>query len=382
MNRNNELRARRNEASQEIGEMKKSGGDATGAIAAVQSVGSEIRKVELELNKINDDLNPLLLMVPNLPHSTVPIGKSEKENVLLNQWGNKPEFDFEPKSHIDIGKHLNLFDFQRGAKISGSGFPLYVGQGAKLERALINFMLDYHTKNFGYDEIFPPFLTRKNALVTTGQLPKKADDMYKTDNNDLYLIPTAEVPLTSMHSDEILTEAELPINYVAYSACFRREAGSYGKDTRGYLRLHQFNKIELVKFVKPDTSYDELEVLTSQAETLLEVLGLHYRKQLLCTGELSFAAAKCYDLEVWAPGENQWLEVSSCSNYENFQARRGSIRWRCESDNKVDFVHTLNGSGLATPRLLIALLETYQKIDGQVEIPEALRPYMEADVLK
>jgi len=378
----NELRAERNTASLVIGTLKKSGGDAAEAIAAVQSVGSEIRKVEFELNKINGDLNPLLLKIPNLPHSSVPIGKNEKNNVLLNHWGDKPDFNFKPKSHMDIGAHLNLFDFQRGAKLSGSGFPLYIGQGAKLERALINYMLDYHTNNFGYTEIFPPFLTRGETLEVTGQLPKLADDMYKTDNNDLYLIPTAEVPLTNMHRDEILNEAELPLNYVAYSACFRREAGSYGKDTRGYLRLHQFNKVELVKFVTPDSSYDELEVLTSQAEAILEALGLHYRKQLLCTGELSFAAAKCYDLEVWAPGEKQWLEVSSCSNYESFQARRGNIRWRRDSDSQVDFVHTLNGSGLATPRLLIALLETYQKSNGEIEIPEVLRKYMEADVLQ
>ncbi len=283
---------------------------------------------------------------------------------------------------MELGEKLNLFDLQKGAAIAGSGFPLYMGHGAKLERSLINFMLDFHINNYNNMEIIPPFVSRMEAMRNTAQIPKLQDDMYYIGRDNLYLIPTAEVPVTNIHQNEIIDEKELPINYVAHSACFRREAGSYGKDTRGLTRLHQFSKVEIVKFVKPENSYDELEGLTLQAEAVLQSLGLHYRVLSLCTGDLSFASAKSYDLEVWAPGEDRWLEVSTCSNFESFQARRGKIRYRREEDKKVDFVHTLNGSGVATPRLMIALLETYQQADGSIKIPELLQPYFGAKVIK
>jgi seryl-tRNA synthetase len=319
-----------------------------------------------------------LLSLPNLPHESVPIGTDEKDNPLVREWGEERQTDFKLKNHLELGEALGLFDFERGAKISGSGFPLYTGKGAKLERALINFMLDIHTEQHGYTEIFPPFVVRPESAITTGQLPKFAEDMYPSEKDDLWLIPTAEVPVTNIHRDEIMTADQLPINYTAYSACFRREAGSYGKDTRGFLRLHQFNKVELVKFVTPENSYSELETLVTHAETVLQSLGLRYRVIELCSGDLSFSAAKCYDIELWAPGEQKWLEVSSCSNFEDFQARRGNIRYRKTSDKKVDFVHTLNGSGVATPRLLVALLETYQNEDGSISIPQSLQSYMNA----
>jgi len=300
---------------------------------------------------------------------------------LVREWGESTEYDFELKNHLELGEALGLFDFERGAKIAGSGFPLYTGRGAKLERALINYMLDVQTDQHGYTEIFPPFLVRSESAITTGQLPKFSEDMYFSEKDGLWLIPTAEVPLTNIHKDEILNEDQLSINYAAYSACFRREAGSYGKDTRGFLRLHQFNKVELVKLVKPENSYEELEKLVIHAEYILQSLGLKYRVIELCTGDLSFSAAKCYDLELWAPGERKWLEVSSCSNFEDFQARRGNIRYRKANYKKVEFVHTLNGSGVATPRLLVALLETYQKEDGSIDIPKPLQSYLGAEVL-
>jgi len=372
----NDLRAQRNRASEAIGTAKREGRDTREAIRAMQTVASRIKSLETKENHLAEDLNALLMAIPNLPHESVPWGTSEKDNVVVRTWGQAPEFDFTPRNHLDLGTELGLFDFNRGAKISGSGFPLYTGMGARLERALLNFMIEQHVSNYGFTEIFPPFAARPESMETTGQLPKFADDMYRIDRDDIYLIPTAEVPVTNIHRDEILDEKELPINYVAYSACFRREAGSYGKDTRGFLRLHQFNKVELVKFVTPDSSYEALEALTNQAETILQTLGLHYRVLALSTGDLSFAAAKCYDLEVWAPGEKQWLEVSSCSNFEDFQARRGRIRYRRSTDRKVDFVHTLNGSGVATPRLLVALLETYQTPEGRIRVPEALQSYL------
>ena len=317
----------------------------------------------------------MLLQIPNLPHDSVPIGKNSDQNVIYKDCSSKKEFSFEPKSHVDLVKKLDLIDFEAGAKISGSGFPLYKGNGALLERALINFMLDYNLKNYNYTEIFPPFLVRPDSATTTGQLPKFNEDMYYIEKDDLYLIPTAEVPLTNIHKDEILNLEDLPKYYLAYSGCFRREAGSYGKDTRGLLRVHQFNKVELVKFVHPNDSYTELETLTEQASKILDMLELDYRIIELCSGDLSFAASKCYDLEVWAPGEKQWLEVSSCSNFEDFQSRRGNIKFRDE-DNKTNYVHTLNGSGLATPRVLAALIETHQKEDGSISIPSSLQPYM------
>ncbi len=377
----NDLRAKRNTASEAIGHAKQRGEDASKEIERMQLISRQIKDLEKTTSELEEELKSILITIPNLPHESSPVGQDEKDNVIVHKWREKPTFDFDPKPHLNLGADLELFDFQRGAKIAGSGFPLYMNVGAKLERALINFMLDHHHAQFGFTEVFPPFVANRSSMTTTGQLPKFAEDMYHCETDNLFLIPTAEVPVTNIHKDEILTEDDLPKYYSAYSACFRREAGSYGKDTRGFLRLHQFNKVELVKFVTPESSYDELESLTKQAESILQTLGLHYRVVELCTGDLSFAAAKCYDLEVWAPGEKTWLEVSSCSNFESFQARRGNIRYRKKSDKKVDFVHTLNGSGVATPRLLVALMETYQNEDGSISIPKPLQPYLGMDVI-
>jgi len=377
----NEMRAKRNVSSDKIAQAKKLGENVDKAINAMRKLSQKIKVLEEKTQSSKNDLEQLLLGLPNIPHESVPEGKDEKNNQLVREWGETLDRDFNIMAHLELGKALSLFDFERGAKISGSGFPLYTGKGAKLERALINFMLDFQTEQHGYKEIFPPFLVRPESAVTTGQLPKLADDMYASEKDDLWLIPTAEVPLTNIHQNEILSEDQLPINYTAYSACFRREAGSYGKDTHGFLRVHQFNKVELVKFVKPKNSYKELEKLVEQAEAILQSLGLKYRVIELCAGDLSFAAAKCYDLELWAPGEEKWLEVSSCSNFEDFQARRGNIRYRRNSDKQVEFVHTLNGSGVATPRLLVALLETYQNKDGTIAIPEPLQPYFGREVI-
>jgi len=377
----NDLRALRNTVSDEIAQAKREGIDSNDAIQSMRKVSQQIKELEEKTQASKLELDRHLLSLPNLPHESVPIGTDEKDNPLVREWGEERQTDFKLKNHLELGEALGLFDFERGAKISGSGFPLYTGKGAKLERALINFMLDIHTEQHGYTEIFPPFVVRPESAITTGQLPKFAEDMYPSEKDDLWLIPTAEVPVTNIHRDEIMTADKLPINYTAYSACFRREAGSYGKDTRGFLRLHQFNKVELVKFVTPENSYSELETLVTHAETVLQSLGLRYRVIELCSGDLSFSAAKCYDIELWAPGEQKWLEVSSCSNFEDFQARRGNIRYRKTSDKKVDFVHTLNGSGVATPRLLVALLETYQNEDGSISIPKSLQPYMNAPAL-
>jgi len=377
----NDLRALRNTVSDEIAQAKRKGIDSNDAIQSMRKVSQQIKELEEKTQASKLELDRHLLSLPNLPHESVPIGTNEKDNPLVREWGEERQTDFKLKNHLELGEALGLFDFERGAKISGSGFPLYTGKGAKLERALINFMLDIHTEQHGYTEIFPPFVVRPESAITTGQLPKFAEDMYPSEKDDLWLIPTAEVPVTNIHRDEIMTADQLPINYTAYSACFRREAGSYGKDTRGFLRLHQFNKVELVKFVTPENSYSELETLVTHAETVLQSLGLRYRVIELCSGDLSFSAAKCYDIELWAPGEQKWLEVSSCSNFEDFQARRGNIRYRKTSDKKVDFVHTLNGSGVATPRLLVALLETYQNEDGSISIPKSLQSYMNAPAL-
>ena len=377
----NEMRAERNRASEEIAGAKRAGKNSDDAIAEMKKVSDAIKKLEKEVSEQGQMLNEQIDLIPNVPHDTVPVGQDENANQVIREWGEPPAADFDLKSHVEIGLELNLFDLERGSKISGSGFPLLIGLGAKLERVLINYMLDIHVQKHSFTEIFPPFLTRAEAPHTCGQLPKFADDMYYIEKDDLYLIPTAEVPMTNIFNDEIMDESDLPGNYAAYSACFRREAGSYGKDTHGLLRLHQFNKVEMVKFVEPKTSYDELESITSQAEEVLQQLGLHYRVVALNTSDLSFAAAKCYDLEVWAPGERKWLEVSSCSNFEDFQARRGNIRYRRAIDKKVDFVHTLNGSGLATPRLMIALLETYQTPDGKVLLPQVLHEPMDQEVL-
>ena len=372
----NEMRAERNRASEAIGISKNQGENADEAIASMRALGDKLKSKESISRKVQTALNALLDQVPNLPHGSVPIGNDASGNTIVREFGDVPEFDFKPRDHTALGESLGLFDMIRGSKISGSGFPLYMDKGANLERKLINAMLEHHNKEYNYTEIFPPVMMLEESMRTTGQLPKFEDDMYHTESDHLYLAPTAEVPVTNIHRNEILNESDLPINYVAYSPCFRRESGSYGKETRGLLRVHQFNKVELVKFTKPESSYDELESLTRQAESVLKTLELTYRVVELCTGDLSFAAAKCYDIEVWAPGERKWLEVSSCSNFEDFQARRGKIRYRNSLDKKVEFVHTLNGSGLATPRLMIALLETYQNKVGQINFPDSVADFL------
>ena len=381
LHRVNELRAERNKVSDEIAELKKTKQDANEKIILMRTVGQKIKNLESSLAEQKENLNNLILNLPNTPNSSVPKGSSEVENKIISEWGNENIKSFDLKTHIDLGSRLKLFDFERSAKLSGSGFPLYTGKGALIERSLINFMIEFQTQKNDYLEIIPPFLVNSNSVLTTGNLPKFSDDMYHSEMDNLWLIPTAEVPLTNIHCNEILNESDLPKKYTAYSACFRREAGSYGKDTKGLKRLHQFNKVELVQLVKPEESYEALESLTLHAEMVLQALNLKYRKIELCTGDLSFSAAKCYDLEIWAPAEEKWLEVSSCSNFEDFQSRRGNIRYRKEDDNKVDFIHTLNGSGLATPRLLIALLETYQNADGTVTVPEILQDYAKLKII-
>tara|TARA_B110001452_G_scaffold261217_1_gene259746 strand:- start:5042 stop:6310 length:1269 start_codon:yes stop_codon:yes gene_type:complete len=359
-------RAEKNLVSKKVAIQKRVGQNADDKIAEMKKLGDIIKSLELELVDLKSQLSLKLEEMPNIPHSSVPQGKNEKENVVIREWGNKAVFNFKEKTHQELGKNLKLFDFERGSKISGSGFPLYTGKGAQLERRLINSMIDHHVNNYDFKEMFPPVLILEESMRTTGQLPKFKEDMYLSDLDQLYLAPTAEVPITNIHRDEIILEKNLPINYVAYSPCFRRESGSYGKDSRGLLRLHQFNKVEMVKFVKPEESYEDLEQLVLQAESILQKLGITYRVVELCTGDLGFSAAKCYDIEIWSPGEEQWLEVSSCSNFEDFQSRRGKIRYRSNSDKKVRLLHTLNGSGLATPRLMVALLETYQTEDGGI----------------
>lgn len=343
---------------------------------AMRAVSQRIRELDDGLEKIENELTKLLYYVPNIPHTGTPIGADPSANKIIKEWGKPKKFSFKPLAHWDLAENLGLIDFERAGKISGSGFPLYKGLGARLERALINFMLDLHTKKHGYTEVFPPFLVTRKCMTGTGQLPKLEEDMYLIEKEDLFLNPTAEVPVTNIHREEILPEQSLPIYYTAYTACFRREAGSYGKETRGITRVHQFNKVEMVKFVKPETSYNELEKLLNNAEEVLQLLDLPYRVISLCTSDLSFSAAKCYDLEVWAPGQGAWLECSSCSNFEDFQARRAGIRYKAK-DGKMQYVHTLNGSGVALPRTYICLLENYQQEDGTVIIPEKLRPYMD-----
>ena len=371
-----ESRAKKNVVSQQVAESKRNGSNADDKIAEMRKLGESIKSLEEELNLIKNHLKVKLDEIPNLPHVSVPDGESEKDNVIIREWGLKPDFDFQVKTHQDLGRELKLIDFERGAKISGSGFPLYTGQGAKLERMLINSMIDHHIDKYDFSEIFPPVLILEESMRTTGQLPKFKEDMYLSELDHLYLAPTAEVPVTNIHRDEIILESDLPINYVAYSPCFRRESGSYGKDTRGLLRLHQFNKVEMVKFVKPEDSYAALEELVLQAESILQLLGLTYRVIELCSGDLSFSAAKCYDIEIWSPGEKQWLEVSSCSNFEDFQSRRGKIRYRSAVDKKVNLLHTLNGSGLATPRLMVALLETYQTKSGSIIFSDSAAEFL------
>jgi seryl-tRNA synthetase len=369
------LKHQRNQASIKINKLKKEKKSAEEVISEMKTVSAEIKELDINLKKLEQKIYENMEKVPNIPHESVNHGEGEEDNKVISEWGKEPEFDFQPKDHMQIGTALDMFDFKRGAKISGAGFPVYKGYGALLDRALINFMLDTHTKN-GYLEVSPPFLTNTPSNFGTGQLPKSKEQMYYIEQDDLYAIPTAEVPVTNLHRDEILSADQLPIKYCAYSACFRREAGSYGKDTKGFLRVHQFNKVELVKFVEREKSYEELELLRTDAENIMKELGLKYRVLSLCDADLSFAAAKCYDIEVWAPGEKKYLEVSSCSNFVDFQARRINIKYRPASDSKPCFIHTLNGSGVATARLLVAILETYQTVDGKVKIPQVLQPYM------
>ena len=345
-------------------------------INLMRGLSKEIKSLDNDLNVLMQSINNNLLYIPNIIHPSVPIGKDDTHNAIIKEWGTKPKFDFDIKGHLELCEMHQLVDFKSASKISGSAFPLYTDVGAKYERSLINFMLDTHINEYAYKEVLPPFLVSSISPQTTGNLPKFKEDMYYIELDDMYCIPTAEVPITNIHYDDVLDEKDLPKKYVAYSACFRREAGSYGKDTKGLLRLHQFNKVELVQFVKPEDSYSTLELLLSHAEHILQKLNLHYRVVCLASGDLSFAAAKCYDIEVWSPYENKYLEVSSCSNFESFQARRGNIKYRRNLDNKLDFIHTLNGSGLATPRLLVSLLETYQMKDGAIAIPDILKDYL------
>jgi len=370
------LRADRNQISSEISKRKQTNEDVTLLLDEARVLSAQIGNLEKQLEQVEKGIYDFLVNLPNIPHFSVPIGKDETENVIVKFWGEKPVFSFSPKPHWEIGEKLDILDLKRAAKICGSRFAVYKGEGAALERALINFMLDLHIKEHNYIEIFPPFLVNEKSMFGTGQLPKFKEDLFKIEGKDYYLIPTAEVPVTNLHQDEILQEAQLPIKYVAYSACFRAEAGSYGKDVRGIVRQHQFNKVELVEFTTPETSYQQLEVLLNHAEEVLKRLGLHYRVVELCTGDLGFSAAKTYDIEVWFAGQGVYKEVSSCSNFEAFQARRANIRFRPKGKKGTELVHTLNASGLAIGRTVVAILETYQQPDGSVVIPPVLRPYL------
>ena len=369
------LKAERNASSRQIGEMIKKGENADNIRLEVKSIGDKIKGLDDDLKTIESEMDEKISWLPNIPHESVPIGKSEADNVVRKTWGELPNFNHPIKDHVELGKDLGILDFERGAKVAGSGFPLYVGKGAALERALINFMLDLHTKEHGYKEIIPPFMVNRESLFGTGQIPKLEEDMYRCRDDELYLIPTAEVPITNMHREENIPEKKLPLYYAGYTACFRREAGSYGKETRGFLRVHQFNKVELVKIVHPDTSYDEHEKLTLNAERVLEMLEIPYRRLELCTADLSFAAAKCYDLETWSPANEKYLEASSCSNFEDFQAKRLNLRFKPSGGGKNPFVHTMNGSGLATSRLMVSLLECNQTEEGTIMVPKVLVPY-------
>ena len=374
------LRRSRNEVSEEIGRLKKAGQPAEEKVDEMRAVGDTIASLENSSRETEEAQQNFLLTIPNLPHASVPDGKDENDNKEIRRWsplGGEPQkFSFEPKPHWDLAEYLDIIDFDRAAKITGARFALYKGMGARLERALINFMLDLHTTEHGYLEVLPPFMVNKASMTATGQLPKFEEELFKVENGTYFLIPTAEVPVTNIHRDEILPEKSLPVLYTAYTPCFRREAGSYGKDTRGLIRQHQFNKVELVKFARPDTSYDELEKLVGNAEEVLKRLGLAYRVIVLCTGDMGFSSAKTYDIEVWLPAQNKYREISSCSNFEDFQARRGNIRYKAKGGKKTELVHTLNGSGLAVGRTVVAILENYQQPDGTVIIPEVLRPYM------
>ena len=370
-----EKKARRNTVSKEIGKMKQAGQDASSIMAEMRQLGDEISAMDNRLKEVEASLIDTLMAIPNIPHPSVPVGKDDNDNQELRKWSEPTKFDFEPLNHWDIGVNLDILDFERAAKISGARFTVYKGLGARLERAVINFFLDLHTSEHGYKEIFPPYMVNSNSMRGTGQLPKFAEDMFHITGTDYYLIPTAEVPVTNLHSGEILEEKDLPIKYTAYTACFRAEAGAAGRDTRGLIRQHQFNKVELVKFADPNNSYEELEKLTHDAEDVLQRLGLPYRVVCLSTGDLGFSSAQTYDLEVWLPGFGGYREISSCSNFEDFQARRANIRFRREG-GKPEFVHTLNGSGVAVGRTVAAILENYQQADGSVKVPGVLVPYM------
>ncbi|KYO68091.1 serine--tRNA ligase [Thermovenabulum gondwanense] len=372
-----QLKSLRNRESEEIARKKKAGEPAEDLIRQMKEVSDKIKEMDEKLKQIDEEIYRMLLMIPNIPDESVPVGKSDADNVEVRRWGSPKEFDFSPKAHWEIGEYLDILDFERAAKITGSRFVVYKGLGARLERALINFMLDLHIDKHGYKEIFPPFIVNRDSMTGTGQLPKFEEEAFKLYNNtDYFLIPTAEVPVTNLHRNEILEREQLPIYYVAYSGCFRAEAGSAGRDTRGIIRQHQFNKVELVKFCEPEKSMEELEKLTHDAEEVLQLLGLPYRVVALCTGDLGFSSAKTYDIEVWMPSYNRYVEISSCSNFKDYQARRAEIRYRPEKGAKPQYVHTMNGSGLAVGRTTAAILENFQQADGSVVIPEVLRPYM------
>ena len=370
------LRALQKRVSDEVSKKKREGQDASDLIEEMKKVSRDLKGLDGIIEEKEKVLQDFLLTIPNLPHASVPAGKDSSDNVEVKRWGEIPKFDFEPKPHWDLGEELGILDFKSGAKIAGARFTLYWDLGAKLERALINFMLDLHTREHGYREVLPPFMVNRTAMTGTGQLPKFEEELFKVEGTNYFLIPTAEVPVTNIHQDEVLEEKVLPLYYTAYTPCFRKEAGSYGKDTRGLIRQHQFNKVELVKFTKPENSYDELEKLLSDAEEVLKRLKLPYRVVNLCSGDLGFSASKTYDIEVWLPGQNTFKEISSCSNFEDFQARRAKIRYRISGKSKTEYVHTLNGSGLAVGRTLVAILENYQQADGSVIIPEVLRSYL------
>jgi seryl-tRNA synthetase len=371
-----ELRYKRNQASDEVGRLKKQGLEAQEQIAELSSISQAIKDLDIQKKEIEEKLMAIRLSIPNIPSPEVPVGNTEEDNLALKTWGSRPEFSFTPQPHWTLGTNLGGLDFERASKITGSRFAVYWDWAAQLERALINFMLDIQTTEHRYKEVLPPFMVNGKAMEGTGQLPKFAEDLFKIENWNYYLIPTAEVPVTNIHQDEILNEEELPLAYTAYTPCFRSEAGSYGKDTKGLIRQHQFNKVELVRFCHPDHSYKELELLLTHAETILQRLGLHYRVVTLCTGDLGFSAAKTYDIEVWLPGQNTYREISSCSNFEDFQARRANIRFQPQNSKKKEYVHTLNGSGLAIGRTLLALIEQYQQEDGSIQLPDILSPYL------
>ncbi|MEI8033312.1 MAG: serine--tRNA ligase [Chlorobiaceae bacterium] len=375
--RSDDMKALRNRVSKEVADIKKSGtGSAEELIGQMKSVSEEISGMDARLTELEEEIESILLALPNKLHPSVPLGRSAEENQVFGEpVAFLHQLDFPVKNHLELGRWLGILDFERGAKISGAGFPVYMGKGARLERALINFMIDTHTEKHGFTEVFPPFLVNQESLRGTGQWPKFADQVYHMPEDGLYAIPTAEVPVTNLHRGEMLEGAQLPISYAAYSACFRREAGSYGKDTRGFLRVHQFNKVEMVKFTRPEESYEALEEIRRSAEAILVALKIPYRVLLLCSGDISANATKCYDIEVWSPAEQKYLEASSCSNFEDYQARRAGIRFKPDGKSKPEFVHTLNGSGLATSRLMVSILEHYQRADGSISVPDALRPY-------